>query len=127
MAHTTITGTLGKDPQLHEPDNGATPYARLRLAWSERHKDKTGTWTDGPTTWISVTVFGRQAHNVAATLRKGMHVVCTGQLRTETWSSDQGEQDVVTLTAEIVAPTLFFQVAQVDKDQPQAQGYDDGY
>lgn len=115
MAHTTIVGTLGKGPSLQESQNG-TLYTRLNVAWKEKYKDRTGDYVDGPTTWISVTVFGRQAQNVAASLTTGQQIVITGDMRTELWSSDQGEQAAVTINADIVSPTLFFQVAQVTKD-----------
>lgn len=120
MAHTTIIGALGKDPELAESASGAT-YTRLSVAWSERYKDRTGDYITGPTTWVSVTVFDRQAHNVAASLTKGQQVIVTGDMRTELWSSDQGEQAVVTMMAQTVSPALFYQVATVTKDNDTSQ------
>lgn len=121
MAHTTLIGNLGKDPELKQSQDGSTTYCRLSVAWTERFKDRTGQWVDGPTTWISVTVFGRQAQNVAASLRTGMMIICSGDLKTELWSSDQGEQAKVTMRADIVAPALFSQVVQVAKDDQNQQ------
>lgn len=123
MAHTVIVGNLGKDPELKESQSGKK-YARLSVAWSERHKDRTGDYVDGPTTWVSVTVFGRQAENVVSSLGKGMMVVCSGDMRTELWSSDQGEKPAVAMTATIVAPALFSQVVTVSKDEQRQQSAD---
>lgn len=129
MAHTTLIGRLGKDPKLQQSQSGNT-YTHLSVAWTERFKDKAGQWVDGPTTWISVTVFGRQAENVCNSLATGMLVLCVGDLKTEIWSSDRGEQAKVTMLAEHVAPSLLNQVAQVSKDsqgqeaaQQQPQGH----
>lgn len=120
MAHTVIVGNLGKDPELKESQSGKK-YARLSVAWSERYKDRSGDYVDGPTTWVSVTVFGRQAENVVSSLGKGMMVVCSGDMRTELWSSDQGEKPAVAMTATIVAPALFSQVVTVSKDEQRQQ------
>lgn len=122
MAHTTIIGRLGKDPELHTARDGGTVYARMSVAWSERFKDRAGDWVDGPTTWVSVTVFGRQAENVAASLDTGMLVVCTGDMRTELWASDDGEKPAVTMRANVVAAALHNQVVQVQKDGRQHDG-----
>ncbi|AJE32543.1 ssDNA-binding protein [Corynebacterium humireducens NBRC 106098 = DSM 45392] len=115
MAHTTIIGHLGKDPELHQSTTG-TIYTRLSLAWSERYKDRTGTYIDGPTTWISITVFGRQAENAVDSLRKGHQIIATGNMRTEIWASDHGEQPIVTMIADTISPALFTQVVDIHRD-----------
>lgn len=121
MATMTVTGRLGKDPELKTSQAGKE-YVRMSVAWQERQKDRTGEWVDGPTVWLSVTAFGRQAGNIVASLKKGDHVTVTGRIQPELWSSDQGEQTVFTVTADSVAPSLFFQRAQVGKDDPQQGG-----
>lgn len=114
MAYTTITGNVGKEPEVKYSQSGKA-WMPLSVAWSERVKNKAGEWEDGPTVWVSVRVFGKQAENAAQTLHKGTMVTCTGQLKPETWHSDQGEQTVFNMTADVVAPALFNQTAQVNK------------
>lgn len=119
MAYAVIVGNLGKTPKLETAQSGKK-YTRLSVAWSERYKDRAGEWVDGPTTWVSVTVFGRQAENTVASLDKGMMVVAAGDMKTEIWSSDQGEKPVVVMTASVVAPALFTQVATIAKDDQRS-------
>lgn len=116
MAYTTITGQLGKDPEQHTSQDGNTTYTRCSIGWIERTKDKTGQWVDGPTIWVQVTLFGRQATNVAASLHKGDRVTATGQLRPETWHSQHGEETVFTMTADTLTPNLTFATTQVTRN-----------
>lgn len=121
MAHTVLTGNLGKDPELKSTRDGK-PMLTLSVAWSERTRDANGQWQPGPTVWVSARVFGRQAEHAAQSLHKGSMVTISGQLKPETWSSDQGEQTVMTMMVDAIAPALFTQVANVRKaDQQQAQ------
>lgn len=121
MAQATIIGTLGKDPELKTSKDGRTTFAKFSLAWSERIKDVTGNFVDGPTQWVQVTVFGRQASNIVQSLGRGMRVVVSGRLQPELWSSNQGEQVVMTMVADTVAPELTFASAQVVKNEKGQQ------
>lgn len=120
MAQISITGTLGKDPE-GKTSNAGKPFARFSLAWSESSKDKTGQWMDGPTQWVQVTCFGRVAQNLVASLHKGDRVNVTGRIKPESWSSQQGEQTVLALTADAVSPDLTFASVQVQKN-PKGSG-----
>lgn len=121
MAHTVLTGNLGKDPELKATRDGK-PMLTLSVAWSENSRDANGQWAPGPTVWVSARVFGRQAENAAESLHKGCMVTVSGQLKPETWSSDHGEETRMTMMADTIAPALFTQVANVRKpDQQQAQ------
>ena len=117
MAYTTIIGRLGKDPELKFAQSGKA-WMPLNVAWSERVRNKAGEWGDGPTVWVSVRVFGKMAENAAESLGTGMLVACTGELKPETWNSDQGEQTVFTMVADSVAPSLANQTMQVAKATP---------
>lgn len=121
MAYTTITGNIGKDIELKHSQNGK-PFTRFSVAWSERYKDKTGEYVDGPTVWVSVSAFGKTAENAAQSLHKGVRAIITGQLRPETWNSNNGEETVFTMTADSVGPDLTFQTAQVQKSNGNGGG-----
>ncbi|MGO1992265.1 MAG: single-stranded DNA-binding protein [Corynebacterium sp.] len=122
MAHFAGTVTLGKDPELKTSQDGRTTFAKFSGAWSESSKDRQGSWVQGPTTWFQVTVFGRQAQNVAQSLHKGDRAVVIGRSKPELWSSQQGEQTVHTIVADTVAPELTFATAQVTKNPKQGGG-----
>ncbi|OLT54864.1 hypothetical protein BJF89_01125 [Corynebacterium sp. CNJ-954] len=122
MAHFAGTLTLGKDPELKQSQDGRTTFAKFSGAWSESSKDRQGSWVAGPTTWFQVTVFGRQAQNVAQSLHKGDRAVVIGRSKPELWSSQQGEQTVHTIVADTVAPELTFATAQVTKNPKQGGG-----
>ncbi|QMV86349.1 single-stranded DNA-binding protein [Corynebacterium hindlerae] len=124
MAYTTIVGTVGKDPELKFTNNGKA-YTRVGIAWSERVKDRNGNWDDGPTVWVSATVFGKQAENLADSITKGMRVAATGHLKPETWASQQGEQTVFTMVADTIAPELTFHTAALTKPAAQQQPQQD--
>lgn len=128
MAHIEIVGTLGKDPELQTSQDGRTQFAKFSLAWSESSKDKAGQWIQGPTIWVQVTCFGRQAQNVAQSLRKGDRAIVTGRIKPELWSSaQQGEQMVVVLVADTVAPELTFATAQIAKNPKQGGQQSGGF
>lgn len=120
MAFTVITGNLGKDPELKATRDGK-PMLTLSVAWAENTRDANGQWAPGPTVWVSVRVFGRQAEHAAQSLHKGCMVTVSGQLKPETWSSDHGEETRMTMMADSIAPALFTQVADVRKPDQQPQ------
>lgn len=120
MAHTVLTGNLGKDPELKSTRDGK-PMLTLSVAWSENTRDANGQWQPGPTVWVSARVFGRQAEHAAQSLHKGTMVTITGQLKPETWASDHGEQTVMTMMVDTIGPALFTQVADVRKPDQQDQ------
>lgn len=123
MAQATLIGTLGKDPEVRQSKDGRTTFAKFSLAWSERQKDATGNFADGPTMWVQVTAFGRQATNIANSFGKGTRVIVTGRLQPEMWNGNQGEQVVMTMVADTVAPELTFATVQVAKNEKgQQQG-----
>ncbi|WP_291478464.1 single-stranded DNA-binding protein [Corynebacterium sp.] len=122
MAHFAGTVTLGKDPELKTSQDGRTTFAKFGGAWSESSKDRQGSWVQGPTVWLLVTVFGRQAQNLVQSAHKGDRVAVVGRLKPEAWQSDHGEQTVLALVADSVTPDLTFASAQVVKNPKQGGG-----
>jgi single-strand DNA-binding protein len=78
--------------------------AKLRLATSERRKDKDGNWADH-TEWHRVTCFGRTAENVAKFCKKGKTLYIDGTLRTQKWQDKDGKDQY---TTEVVANEVRF-------------------
>jgi single-strand DNA-binding protein len=93
-----LVGNLGADPESRTTPNGAV-VTNLRVATSERQKDKDGNWGEH-TEWHRVKVWGRSAENAAKYLKKGAKVYIEGKLETQKWTDRDGKErystDVVT-------------------------------
>ncbi|MCB9679240.1 MAG: single-stranded DNA-binding protein [Alphaproteobacteria bacterium] len=83
-----LVGNLGADPETRTAQNG-TMIANLRLATSERRKDRDGNWSDH-TEWHRVVCFGRTAENVARFCRKGKQIYVEGRIQTSKWQDKDG-------------------------------------
>lgn len=90
----TLCGHLGADAELHYSSGGGA-VLRLRLAMTERWKDKEHT------EWASVVAFGKLAEAYAK-LPKGAHVYVEGKLRTSNYEKD----GVKRYTTDIVALSI---------------------
>ena len=98
-----LVGNLGADPESRESKSGST-IANLRIATSERTKDREGNWGDH-TEWHRVVCFGRTAENVARFLSKGRQVYIEGKIRSRKWQDRDGNDKY---TTEIVADQVKF-------------------
>ena len=98
-----LVGNLGQDPEIRSTGSG-TPVATLRIATSDRRKDRDGNWTDH-TEWHTVVVFGRQAENVGRFCRKGKQLFIEGRIQTRKWQDKEGRDRYNT---EIVANDVRF-------------------
>jgi single-strand DNA-binding protein len=106
----TVAGNLVADPKLQFTQAGQ-PVAHVRLAHTERRYDGTS-WTDGATTFLSATVWGRAAENVAESLRKGDRVLVCGRLRQNDYQTDAGERRTgYELTVDEIGVTLRYLTA----------------
>lgn len=84
-----LIGNLGADPDIkHLPDGGQ--IANLRLATSERWRDKTTGEPVERTEWHRVSLFGKLAEIAGQYLGKGSKVYVEGQLRTRKWQAQDG-------------------------------------
>lgn len=98
-----LVGNLGADPEIRATGSG-TPVADLRIATSDRRKNREGEWTDH-TEWHRVVVFGKQAENVGRYCRKGKQLFIEGRIQTRKWQDKEGRDRYNT---EIVADTVRF-------------------
>lgn len=84
-----IIGNLGADPEArHMPSGGAV--TNLRIATSERWKDKQTGEQKETTEWHRVVFFNRLAEVAAEYLRKGSQVYVEGSLTTRKWQDQSG-------------------------------------
>ena len=98
-----LIGNLGQDPDMRSTQSGST-VANLRIATTERRKDRDGNWNDH-TEWHSVVSFGRTAENVGKYCRKGKQVYVEGRLQTRKWQDRDGRDRYST---EVVADNIRF-------------------
>ena len=98
-----LVGNLGADPETLTTASG-TVVGKLRLATTERQKDRDGNWNDH-TEWHRVVCFGRTAENVGKFLSKGRQVYIEGRIRTNKWQDKDGNDRWST---EVVADRVNF-------------------
>lgn len=112
----TLIGNLGQDPDMRSTASGAA-VTNLRIATTERRKDRDGNWTDH-TEWHSVVAFGRTAENVGKYCRKGKQIYVEGRLQTRKWQDRDGRDRYST---EVVADNIRFLGGGAGQGQSQGQ------
>ncbi|WP_321874516.1 single-stranded DNA-binding protein [Burkholderia ubonensis] len=97
-----LVGNLGADPEVRYLPSGDA-VANIRLATTDRYKDKASGEFKEVTEWHRVAFFGRLAEIVAEYLKKGGSVYIEGKLRTRKWQGQDGQDRYST---EIVADEM---------------------
>ena len=99
-----LIGNVGQDPEIRYTGdvNNGTKVATLRLATTERYRDRNGNLQEH-TEWHSVVVWRNTADVVEKYVKKGTQVYIEGRLRSRSWDDQNGNKRYVT---EIVADTL---------------------
>jgi len=116
-----LIGNLGQDPDLRSTASGST-VANLRIATTERRKDRDGNWGDH-TEWHSVVSFGRTAENVGKYCRKGKQIYVEGRLQTRKWQDRDGRDRYST---EVVADNIRFLGGSQGQSQSSSYGGGNG-
>lgn len=88
--HVVLMGNLTSDIELRRLPSGIA-VADLRLAVSEKFKNKSGEMVDKPV-FVDVVVWDRQAENCAQYLGKGSQVLVGGRLQMDEWTTKEGEK-----------------------------------
>jgi single-strand DNA-binding protein len=97
-----LVGNLGADPETRYLPSGDA-VANVRLATTDRYKDKTSGEMKEATEWHRVTFFGRLAEIVNEYLKKGSSVYIEGRIRTRKYTDQAGVEKYAT---EIVAEQM---------------------
>lgn len=97
-----LVGNLGADPEVRYMPNGDA-VANIRLATTDRYKDKASGDYKEVTEWHRVSFFGRLAEIVSEYLKKGSSVYLEGRIRTRKWQGQDGQDRY---TTEIVADQM---------------------
>ncbi|SOY77600.1 ssDNA-binding protein, controls activity of RecBCD nuclease [Cupriavidus taiwanensis] len=97
-----LVGNLGADPETRYMPSGDA-VTNLRIATTDRYKDKQSGEMKEATEWHRVAMFGKVAEIAAQYLRKGSSVYIEGRIRTRKWQDQSGQDKYST---EIVADQM---------------------
>jgi len=97
-----LVGNLGADPETRYMPSGDA-VTNIRLATTDRFKDKASGEFKEATEWHRVAFFGKIAEIAGQYLRKGSSVYIEGKIRTRKWQDKDGQERYST---EIVADQM---------------------
>jgi single-strand DNA-binding protein len=81
-----LVGNITRDIELRYTPSG-TAVTEVGLAVNDRRKNQQGEWIE-ETTFVDITLWGRQAEIAQQYLGKGSPVLIEGRLKLDTWESD---------------------------------------
>jgi single-strand DNA-binding protein len=90
-----LIGNLGADPEIRATASGES-ICNLRLATTDKWKDKTTGEVRETTEWHRVVLYRRVAEIAGEYLKKGSSVYVEGRLRTRKWQDKDGNERVTT-------------------------------
>ncbi len=85
-----IVGNLGADPETRYTPGGDA-VTNIRVATTDKWKDKTSGEMKEATEWHRISFFGRLAEVAGEYLKKGSQVYVEGSLRTRKWQDKDGQ------------------------------------
>jgi single-strand DNA-binding protein len=97
-----LVGNLGADPETKYLPSGDA-VTNIRLATTDRWKDKASGEMKEATEWHRIAFFGRLAEIAGEYLKKGSQVYVEGRIRTRKWQDKEGQDRYST---EIVADSM---------------------
>ncbi|MBY4947041.1 single-stranded DNA-binding protein [Cupriavidus respiraculi] len=97
-----LVGNLGADPEVRSLPSGDA-VTNIRLATTDRYKDKQSGEMKELTEWHRVSFFGKLAEIAGQYLRKGSQVYIEGKIRTRKWQDQSGQDKYST---EVVADSM---------------------
>lgn len=116
----TINGFVGAEP-VGFGREGGPPACSFRIGCTRSHFDMASkTWSDHPTTWITVKAFRALAANVRVSVHKGDPVMVTGLLDTEQWQRDGVERSRLVLEASGVGHDLSLGVSDFHRNKQRS-------
>jgi single-strand DNA-binding protein len=85
-----IVGNLGADPETKYTPGGDA-ITNIRVATTDKWKDKTSGEMKEATEWHRIAFFGRLAEVAGEYLKKGSQIYVEGSLRTRKWQDKDGQ------------------------------------
>ena len=115
MNNITVTGNVGRDPELKYAQSG-TAILKFSVA------DTSGRDDNKKTQWWNIVCFGDLGENVAASINKGTRVQVIGKVQKEKYTGNDGiEKERVEVLADDVGISLRWQPAETTVTRKTAQ------
>lgn len=86
MINATVTGNVGKQPELKQTRNG-----KAMVNFSIASNMKTGEGEQA-TTWVDCVAFEQNAEAIAGNIGKGMRVMASGRMQIEQYKKRDGSE-----------------------------------
>ena len=117
----TLVGFVGADPEQRQARNGSAKFTVLSVATQRSRKNADDEWSS-KTEWHRVVLFRpRLAERVAATIKKGAHVLVEGELVSSTYERPNGKSKK-SATTKITSWSIRADVVrQLDRGEPQPE------
>ena len=112
-----IVGNLGADPETKYMPSGDA-VTNIRVATTDKWKDKASGEMKEATEWHRVAFFGRLAEIAGEFLKKGSQVYVEGSLRTRKWQDKEGQDRY---TTEIVADSMQMLGSRAGSGEPRGE------
>ena len=107
-----FVGNLVDDPELRFTASGLS-LANIRLAVNRRWTDRNNQQQEA-TDYLNGTLWGQHAENAAESLKKGIRIIITGEMRQRQWETKTGERrSAVEIHIDEIGPALRWATAQV--------------
>jgi single-strand DNA-binding protein len=97
-----LIGRLGADPETRYTQSGKA-VTNIRIATSEKWKDKASGDKKEKTEWHSIIAFERLGEILAEYTRKGSQIYVEGKLQTRKWQDKEGKDRY---TTEVIAHSV---------------------
>lgn len=112
-----IVGNLGADPETRYMPSGEA-VTNVRVATTDRWKDKASGDMKEATEWHRIAFFGRLAEISGEYLKKGSQIYVEGKLRTRKWQDKDGNDRYST---EIIGDTMQMLGRREGGGEPRAE------
>jgi single-strand DNA-binding protein len=112
-----IVGNLGADPETRYMPSGEA-VTNVRVATTDRWKDKSSGDMKEATEWHRIAFFGRLAEISGEYLKKGSQIYVEGKLRTRKWQDKDGNDRYST---EIIGDTMQMLGRREGGGEPRAE------
>jgi single-strand DNA-binding protein len=113
-----LVGNLGADPETKYLPSGDA-VTNIRVATTDRWKDKASGEMKEATEWHRIAFFGRLAEIAGEYLKKGSQVYVEGRIRTRKWQDKEGQDRYST---EIVADSMQMLGSRAGSGEPRPEG-----
>jgi single-strand DNA-binding protein len=119
---TLVVGNLGRDPELQYHPQTGQAWCRFSIAVTERWTDRNTQEKKEKTTWYNVSIWGPQAENVNAYLKKGSQALVIGTVEARLYTNNAGQPAV---SLDLRARDVRFLGGRGDREGVEGVQYDD--